>query len=176
MMSDPTRQRLAFAIMALLALSAALLGFVGVHRDRARDEANQHAQDALQEAALYRSALEQSSTAIVVVDAYGRIQEWSKGAEKLLGWSRQEALGFGVGFIIPADMRERHRVAFDSMVTQHKIGLIQQISCTALTESGSPVDVLIRITVYERNGLLAAMATINRQSDVKRIKVEEKKK
>jgi len=46
--------------------------------------------------------------AIVVVDNTGTIQLWSAGAERLFGFTAQQAVGQTLDLIVPPDYREAH--------------------------------------------------------------------
>jgi PAS domain S-box-containing protein len=50
--------------------------------------------------------------AIVVADATGRIQLWSRGAEQLFGLSPAQAIGQTLDLVVPADYREAHWQGF----------------------------------------------------------------
>ncbi len=67
-----------------------------MNRHRARRE------QALQELA---AIVESSNDAIIAKDSAGRIRSWNRGAEKLYGFSEEEALGKPVTLIIPEDLR-----------------------------------------------------------------------
>jgi PAS domain S-box-containing protein len=50
--------------------------------------------------------LDKTQDAILISDLEGRIQFWNKGAERIYGWSRQEALGRIVGEFIYTEVRK----------------------------------------------------------------------
>jgi PAS domain S-box-containing protein len=52
------------------------------------------------------------SQAIVVANASGIIQLWSAGAQKLFGFTPQEALGQPLDLIIPEEYRAQHHQCF----------------------------------------------------------------
>ena len=54
--------------------------------------------------------------AIVLADFNGLIQHWSSGAEELLGYSSEEALGQSLDLIVPPEFRERHWAGFRNAV------------------------------------------------------------
>src|SRR5205823_6184664 len=57
-----------------------------------------------------RAVLNSALSAVVVIDSEGNIADWNARAEKMFGWTRQEALGRDLSeTIIPAHYRERHR-------------------------------------------------------------------
>jgi PAS domain S-box-containing protein len=54
--------------------------------------------------------------AIVLADFNGLIQHWNSGAEELLGYSSEEALGQSLDLIVPPEFRERHWAGFRNAV------------------------------------------------------------
>lgn len=52
--------------------------------------------------------------AVITADRTGVIRSWSTGAEQLLGWSADEVIGQSVDVIIPAELREAHRLAMEA--------------------------------------------------------------
>jgi len=55
--------------------------------------------------AKYRVLVENAQAAIVVVDAYRHIVFWNRGAERLFGWTADEALHKHIDLIYPEDSR-----------------------------------------------------------------------
>jgi PAS domain S-box-containing protein len=60
---------------------------------------------------LHRTVLMENQ-AVVVVDATGTILLWSAGAERLFGFTSQQALGQPLDLIIPPDYRAQHQSCF----------------------------------------------------------------
>ncbi len=60
------------------------------------------------ESAMLRSILETVPDAMVVIDQRGAIQEFSKAAERLFGWTADEARGRNVNVLMPAPYRDQH--------------------------------------------------------------------
>ncbi len=52
----------------------------------------------------YRNIVENSADAIITIGPDNQIQSWNKGAERLFGWSPQEAIGEAIGIMIPAKL------------------------------------------------------------------------
>lgn len=85
-----------------------LIKWRGVDRDIT---ARKHFQDALIESEKRtRLIIESSLSAIVIMDSYGLITDWNNQAEKMFGWSRNEAIGQPLDdLIIPLRFRNAHR-------------------------------------------------------------------
>lgn len=57
----------------------------------------------------FRQLVDTSTEAFIAMDAEGRITEWNRQAERIFGWSRDEALGRRMAdTIIPPSYREAH--------------------------------------------------------------------
>ena len=85
-----------------------LVKWRGVDRDIT---ARKHFQDALIESEKRtRLIIECSLSAIVIMDSYGIITDWNPQAEKMFGWSRNEAIDQRLqDLIIPPRLRKAHR-------------------------------------------------------------------
>gem|GEM_PF-1115214 len=56
-----------------------------------------------------KSILDNSNDAFIAVDADGRVSDWNREAERLFGWSQQEAVGRDLGeMIVPPAQRAAH--------------------------------------------------------------------
>lgn len=71
-------------------------------------EVAQVRQDVLSREALLQSILDTVPDALVVIDERGRIQSFSSAAERLFGFSRNEAVGQNVTMLMPSPYREEH--------------------------------------------------------------------
>lgn len=66
-----------------------------------RDAATRRAADQADREALLQASLEIVADALVVVDGSGRIQSFSRAAEKLFGWTAEDAVGLGFPRLMP---------------------------------------------------------------------------
>ncbi len=56
--------------------------------------------------------------AVVICDVQGQVTVWNPGAERLFGWTAEEALGQRMDMIVPERLRKRHWDGYDrSMAT-----------------------------------------------------------
>jgi two-component system sensor kinase FixL len=63
-----------------------------------------------------RSILQTIPDAMIVIDGHGVIQLFSTAAERLFGWSEQEAIGHNVSILMPEPDRSRH----DSYIARYR--------------------------------------------------------
>ncbi len=61
----------------------------------------------------YRKIVELSFDAIVVADEDGIIRFWNPAAERMFGYSAEEAIGMSVNKLMPDEWRERHGSAIE---------------------------------------------------------------
>lgn len=57
---------------------------------------------------IYELIISQSPDAVLYSDREGLIRLWNQGAERIFGFSAQEAIGQSLDLIIPERLRERH--------------------------------------------------------------------
>jgi PAS domain S-box-containing protein len=62
-------------------------------------------------ALLAEAVLSARSDAIVAADSGGIIRFWNPGAERIFGYSRDEALGRSLDLIVPERLQQRHGTA-----------------------------------------------------------------
>jgi PAS domain S-box-containing protein len=85
-----------------------------------------------------RAVLDSATTAVIVIDALGRVIDWNDRAESVFGWTREEVLGREIATtIIPEGNREAHRVG---------------LRCAAETGTGPILNRLIELTALRRDG------------------------
>ena len=68
----------------------------------------------------YRTLACETPDAIIYADAEGRIAFWNKGAERIFGFSTDEAIGKSLEIIIPETLRKRHGLGFARTVRTGK--------------------------------------------------------
>jgi len=66
-----------------------------------------------------RSILQTIPDAMIVIDGHGVIQLFSTAAERLFGWSEQEAIGQNVSILMPEPDRSRHDSYIARYLTTH---------------------------------------------------------
>jgi PAS domain S-box-containing protein len=122
-----------------------LLKWRGVDRDIT---VRKHFQDALIESEKRtRLIIESSLSAIVIMDSYGLITDWNYQAEKMFGWSRNEAIGQRLeDLIIPLRFRNAHRQGLQHFLRTGIGPLLNQlIEHVAMRRDGSEFPVELSI-------------------------------
>jgi PAS domain S-box-containing protein len=126
-----------------------LLKWRGVDRDIT---ARMHFQEALIESEKRtRLIIESSMNAIIIMDSYGIITDWNRRAEKMFGWSSQEAIGQRLDtLIIPPRFHKAHRHGLQTFL-QTGIGplLNQQTETAALRRDGTEFPVELSVSALK---------------------------
>ena len=95
-----------------------------------------------------RAVVETTLDAVVTMDAKGYITDWNAQAEKVFGWTREEATGFTVSqLIVPAQHREAHDRGLKRYLAEG-VGpvLNKRIEITAMRKSGEEFPIELAIT------------------------------
>ena len=64
------------------------------------------------EHAVWRAAIEAMAEAVIVTDLAQSVRVWNPGAERLFGFTRAEAIGQPLAFLVPERFRATHDAGF----------------------------------------------------------------
>jgi PAS domain S-box-containing protein len=101
--------------------------------------------------------LEGSPDAVVLCDPIGRVRYWNRGAERIFGFSRGEAIGAALDLIIPKRLRERHWAGWRRVMTsgETRYGEGQLLAVPALHKDGRHISIEFSIQLLKgANGQL----------------------
>lgn len=127
---------------------------------------------------LARLVLEEAPDAIVFSDAEGIIRFWNRGAERLFGFLREEAVGRSLDIIIPERLRARHWAGYrETMATgRSRYGAGDVLAVPGLRKNGSQVSleftiVPVRGAGDRMEGIAAIMRDVTaRFEEMKRLR------
>lgn len=137
-----------------------LVKWRGVDRDIT---ARKHFEDALIDSEKRKRLIfETALSAIVIMDSYGIVTDWNPQAEKMFGWSREEAIGKPTAeLIIPNRFRKAHHDGLQQFLRTGKGKILNQlIEHTALRRDGSEFPVEFSVSplqlghTYEFSGFI----------------------
>ena len=118
-------------------------------------------------AGLGEALLHSASDAIIATDREGRITFWNPGAERIFGFTADEAVGQSLDLIIPENLRARHWAGFrHTMATgTSRYGHGDLLSVPSLTRDGRRISVEFTIVLL-RNGAQETTGTVAVMRDV----------
>ena len=127
---------------------------------------------ALQESAeRVRAVLNSAISAVVVIDAAGKITDWNARAEEMFGWPRHEALGRAlVETIIPPHYREAHLRGLERyLATGHGPVLGRTVELSALRSDGSEFPVELNISPLKSGDVVSFCGFITDLTERKKL-------
>jgi two-component system CheB/CheR fusion protein len=141
-------------------IEGAVVSFVDISEVLETRQALQKAQDLARLAIVVRD----SHDAITVQDLEGRILAWNPGAQRLYGWTEEEALAMNVRDRVPEPLRKR------ALARVHQLSLakvIQPYQTQRLTKDGTLLKVtLVSTALVNPAGAMYAIATTERLQEV----------
>jgi PAS domain S-box-containing protein len=121
-------------------------------------------------AGLGEALLHSASDAVIATDREGRITFWNPGAERIFGFTAEEATGQSLDLIIPENLRARHWAGFrHTMATgTSRYGHGDLLSVPGLTRDGRRISVeftivLLRNDNQEVAGTVAVMRDVTKR-------------
>lgn len=109
--------------------------------------------------------LNSPAEAIVYSDREGLIRFWNAGAERVFGFTTEEALGQSLDIIIPERQRQRHWEGYDEVMKTgvSRYGSGDLLSVPALRKDGSRISVEFTIVpLKDADGTMLGMASVMR--------------
>ena len=118
---------------------------------------------------LCQQLVQECNDAIVYSDREGIIRSWNRGAEVMLGFSAEEAIGQSLDIFIPENQRARHWEGYfkvmQSGVTRYATDLL---SAPALRKDGTRVSTEFSMTIIRSAaGEIAGTAAVMRDVTVR---------
>ena len=100
-----------------------------------------------------KAILENSSDALITIDANGDVVEWNPQAVKLFGWTKQEAVGSTLaGLIVPHNLRSKHEAGLSSFSAEAPSPILGKLlELPALHKNGRQLLVEATIVHYTVN-------------------------
>lgn len=100
-------------------------------------------------AGLTDALLASASDGIIATDRDGVVTFWNPGAERIFGFSSDEAMRQPLDFIIPENLRARHWAGYRHTMTtgESRYGAGDLLSVPALTKSGQRISVEFAIVM-----------------------------
>jgi PAS domain S-box-containing protein len=114
-----------------------------------------------------QAVIQAAPAAIDILDLDGNIQLWNPAAERLFGWSEQEALGHSLPMIPPQQWDEFQRFLRSSLEEEK---VLTELEVQRLRKDGSVIDVSLSVAPLRdtKGKIIGAMGILSDISDRKR--------
>ena len=127
--------------------------------------------------ALLQQTLDLSQDAILIADQQGIIRYWNAGAERILGYTADEAIGQSLNLFIPEKLRGRHWEGYYRVMasgeTKYKTGLL---SSPGIRKDGTQASLeFSMVLLKDKNGAMQGCASIMRDVTERWLKEKELK-
>ncbi|MFC7380547.1 ATP-binding protein [Brevundimonas sp. GCM10030266] len=99
-----------------------------------------------------RQALAASADALVDCDAEGLVVTWSEGAERLFGFTPEEAVGADIAMIIPEEYRQAHWMGMRRWRESGAARLGRRLELPAKRRDGTDLDIELWMSVSHDDG------------------------
>ncbi|HXW84277.1 MAG TPA: PAS domain S-box protein, partial [Candidatus Binataceae bacterium] len=131
-----------------------LVGISAIHRDMTARKRSEHEQ------ALLAASVKASADAIISLSLDGKITSWNPAAEKVYGFTAQEAIGQGVELFVPPDEVAQSQAGSRSVVETGEAVTFEQ---TARRRDGKSFTSLVNIfPILDSSGQTTGVAGIGR--------------
>jgi two-component system sensor kinase FixL len=99
------------------------------------------------------SVLDSALDAIITADVEGLVEDWNPAAERMFGYSRQEALGRPLEMIIPERFRDAHRAGIRRVAAAGSRRVTgRTVEVAAVRRDGSEFPIELSLATWERAG------------------------
>lgn len=98
---------------------------------------------AIQATSLLATVVDSSADAIISMNLDGTITSWNIAAQRLFGYSAQEAIGQSIMLIVPAGRRDEEAQAVDRILQHHRVDTFESMR---VRSDGSEFDVAITLS------------------------------
>lgn len=137
-----------------------------VQRERHDEEAHQRDQS-------FASIIKGSTDAILILDSNGIVLSWSRGAEQMFGYTRDEIVGKHFGILVPEDLKAQGEIErLARMILEN--AYIRNYETERITKDGRRLNVdLTRTLLTDSEGRVIGFTAIVRDiTDRKRAEME----
>ena len=114
---------------------------------------------------LARALLGTSSDAIIAADKDGVVRFWNPGAERIFGYTSEDAIGQSLDIIIPERLRKRHWDGYQQVMQggESRYGHGDILAVPSIRKDGAGISVEFTIVpLTDEAGLLNGVAAIMR--------------
>src|SRR4030095_12449973 len=93
--------------------------------------------------ALLAAIVNSSDDAIIDKDLNGVISSWNKGAERLFGYTAQEAIGQSITMLIPPDRQDEEPEILARLIRGERVDHFETVR---VSKDGSPLEISLTVS------------------------------
>jgi PAS domain S-box-containing protein len=130
-------------------------------------------------AAIGQVLLNSPAEAVIASDREGRITWWNGGAERLFGFTAEEAIGASLDLIIPEPQRARHWEGYDRVVATgvSRYGAGDLLAVPAQRKDGTRISLEFTIApVRDGDGRMLGMVSVLRDVTARFLEMRDLRK
>ena len=122
----------------------------------------------------FRLVLEDSLDAVVGIDSLGCVRTWNRQAERIFGWSEEEATGQDLSaLIVPPRFREAHRRGLERYLATEEGQIIgRRVELAALRREGEEFPIELTVSAIRSEAGISFSAFIRDIGDRQRAEAE----
>lgn len=122
--------------------------------------------------AVLAGVVDAAADGVVVVDGDGTVRYWNGGAQRIFGFTSEEAVGANLDLIIPERFRERHWEAFAAAVASGKSRYRADdlLSVPALRSDGQRISIEFTVALIPGDAGIRYVAAVVRDVTERRAK------
>ena len=120
-----------------------------------------------------RTIISSSYSGFICIDSDGRVAAWNPSAERIFGWTREQAVGRLLSeLIVPAAQRAEHETSMRRLIdTGTGAYMSQNVELLAHTRSGRQITIQMTLAAHDFNGARYVGAFVNDISE--RIRIQQ---
>ncbi len=120
---------------------------------------------------ILRSITDSAHDAIIMIDAAGLVSYWNPAAERILGYTRSEAMGMYLHeFIVPQRFQQAHYIAFPTFqLTGQGAAVGKTLDLEARRKDGNEISVQLSLSAIQINNKWHAVGVLRDITDQKKI-------
>jgi diguanylate cyclase (GGDEF)-like protein/PAS domain S-box-containing protein len=174
----PLKGRLNWTILFVVALLTSVGTFIGLvwRKQRAQFYREKYeAAAALSESEFRMQTIADSAQdAILMMDPEGRISYWNPAAERILGYTSDEAIGQNLHLlIVPSRYHEAHHAAFPLFQQQGQGAAVgKTLDLEAIRKDGGEISVQLSLSAIQMKGAWHALGILRDITERKRMEAE----
>jgi len=108
------------------------------------------------------SLIEQNPDAMIFADTDGRILVWNEAAERVFGFTKDQAIGESLDIIIPEKLREPHWRGYDEAIRNHGTKYLgKSMPTKAIHSEGSTIYVELGFSIVldDKNEVMGVLSS-----------------